>query len=243
MDSPEVLDMLWRGDLSSKSDLSEEEAWTARYPDDRWPPETFGVARRRAQVRAGPCPSGTGEYVGSNNPVETVLVEPPRQERRATVMTTSPNKPSYTPSTREPLRLRLGSNPSLGSPDGAWWPQSRDLQTEAADLVDHFPESAGHIYRLLFSRPDWDSPTPLGRRGVRRIVAARGPVKVGSFPSDDTQLMILSMASGRRLKLQVIPSDSSQADGERLLYAAGEPDTTPGDGEDWDRWDDEAPRS
>ena len=111
-------------------------------------------------------------------------------------MATSLNRPSSAPSTREPLRLRLSGDPSLGSPDGAWWPQSRDLQTEAADLVDHFPQSAGHIYRRLYSRPDWDAPAHLGR-GVRRIVATRVPVKVGSFPSDDTQLMILSMASGR----------------------------------------------
>jgi hypothetical protein len=127
------------------------------------------------------------------------------------VMTTSPTRP---------LRLQLNPTPSPGSPDGAWWPWSRDLHTEAAGLVDHFPHAAGHINRLLYSRPDWDDAAADGR-GVRRIVAARGPVKTGSFPRDDTHLMILTMATGQRLKLLVIPSDTEPGDGHRLLDAAG----------------------
>lgn len=157
-------------------------------------------------------------------------------------MTTSPNLSSPPLAPREPLRLRLGGGASPGSPDGAWWPQSRDLPTEAADLVDHFPSAAGRIYRLLFSRPDWDaSPNP-GER-IRSIAAARGRVKVGSFPSDDTQLMILTLASGRRLKLLVIPSDTSPGDARRLMEAPGETDTTPGDGAAQERWDTETPWS
>ena len=155
-------------------------------------------------------------------------------------MTTSPNLPAPSPVPGQALRLRLRDDPSLGSPDGAWWPRSRDLQTEAADLVDHFPTSAGRIQRLLFSRPDWDGSAPSGR-GTRSIMAARGRVKVGSFPSDDTHLMIATMASGQRLSLLVIPSDTSRAEGERLLHGAGEIDATPGDGADWDRWDTESP--
>jgi hypothetical protein len=42
-------------------------------------------------------------------------------------------------------------------------------------------------------------------------------VKAGSFPGDDTHLMILMLASGQRLKLTVIPSDVGEAEGTRLL--------------------------
>lgn len=146
-------------------------------------------------------------------------------------MTTSPQVPSPTQPTREPLRLQLGDGSSLGAPDGAWWPRSRNLQDEAADLVDHFPQSAGHIYRLLFSRPDWDDPTLENGGGVRRITAARGRVKCGSFPGDDTHRMVLTMSSGRRLSLVVIPWDAESSDGERVLAAAGQIDATPGDEE------------
>jgi len=132
------------------------------------------------------------------------------------VATSSETSIDPTPVARAALRLRLGESTPSSGVDGAWWPQSRDLQAESADLIDHFPESAGRINRLLFSRPDWDAPTVAGR-GVRRIHTGRGPVKAGSFPSDDTHLMILMMASGQRLKLTVIPSDVGDAEGTRRL--------------------------
>jgi hypothetical protein len=109
--------------------------------------------------------------------------------------------------------------PSSSAADtGVWWPQSRDLQVEAADLVDHFPPQVGRIDRLLFSRTDWDDPIANGR-GVRRIRARRGAVKVGSFPSDDTHLMILVLASGRRLSLRVIASVTDPVEADRQLQA------------------------
>jgi hypothetical protein len=140
---------------------------------------------------------------------------------------------------RVPLRLELDDDP-VGFLHGAWWPQSRDLQPEAADLVDHFPAAVGRINRLLISRPDWDNPAADGR-ALRRIVARRGPIKVGSFPSDDTHLMILTMATGRRLRLVVVPSDLDDAEGARRMRAVAEHGMPAGTDADWDRWDDETP--
>jgi hypothetical protein len=138
------------------------------------------------------------------------------------------------------LRLQLSDSPAPGRVDGAWWPRSRDLQQEAADLVDHFPTASGRVNRLLFSRPDWDDPDPAGR-GMRKVVAARGAVKVGSFPSDDTHLMILTLASGQRLKLLVIPSDTEAAEGERRMRDVHMTVPATGTAVDEDRWDDESP--
>jgi Family of unknown function (DUF5994) len=135
-------------------------------------------------------------------------------------MTTSPSTSAHAPATRVPLRMQLTEPPASGPITGVWWPQSRSLQVEAADLVDHFPDQVGHIDRLLFSRPDWDNPVVDGR-GVRRIRAERGPVKVGSFPSDDTHLMILLLASGRRVSLKVIASATDPREADRQLRAAG----------------------
>jgi hypothetical protein len=143
---------------------------------------------------------------------------------------TSPSTPVHAPASRVPLRMQLGEPPSSGPITGAWWPQSRNLQIEAADLVDHFPDQVGHINRLLFSRPDWDN-TVVDGRGVRRIQARRGPVKVGSFPSDDTHLMILLLASGRRVSLRVIGSATDPAEADRQLRATGDGDSSgPTDG-------------
>jgi hypothetical protein len=139
---------------------------------------------------------------------------------RASTPPASTSSPPASPS-RGPLRLRLNGASRAGACHGAWWPQSRDLRTEGRDLVDHFPDTAGYIDRLVFSRPDWDDGGPAAGRGLRRIVARRGPVKIGSFPGDDTQLMILAMADGRRLRLVVIPSATNDELGERLLAQAG----------------------
>jgi hypothetical protein len=129
-------------------------------------------------------------------------------------MTTSPTQ------TRVPLRLQLADGPDTGTGTvgGGWWPQSRDLQTEAADLVDHFPAEAGRIQRLLFSRPDWDTLPDGGR--LRAVQAERGRVKVGSFPGDDTTMMVLQLASGRRLRLQVVQGDAEPVAAQAAMDAA-----------------------
>jgi uncharacterized protein DUF5994 len=140
-------------------------------------------------------------------------------------MTTSPSATAHAPTSRVPLRMHLAQPPTSGPISGAWWPQSRDLQVEAADLVDHFPDQVGHINRLLFSRPDWDNPVVDGG-GVRRILARRGHVKVGSFPKDDTQLMILLLSSGRRVNLKVIASAIDPDEADRQLRAIDEGDSS-----------------
>jgi hypothetical protein len=152
-------------------------------------------------------------------------------------MPTSPT--TSTAALRLPLRLELHDDPT-NYLHGAWWPRSRNLQAEAADLVDNFPPAAGRIHRLLFSRPDWDNPTTDGR-GVRRIQARRGAVKVGSFPSDDTHRMVLTMASGRRLRLVVVSSDTASAEAERRMRTFAEQGAPDGTDADWARWDDESP--
>jgi hypothetical protein len=129
-------------------------------------------------------------------------------------MTTSPTQ------TRVPLRIQLAESSGTGDVGGGWWPQSRDLQTESADLVDHFPEAAGRIQRLLFSRPDWDTLPDGGR--LRAIQAARGRVKVGSFPGDDTQMMVLQLASGRRLRLLVVQGDTEAAAAQTAMDRAAD---------------------
>src|SRR5690349_8386667 len=146
-------------------------------------------------------------------------------------MTASPTSGPDASAPREPLRIRLRDSETAGHIDGAWWPQSRDLQVEAADLVDHFPRLAGHVSRLLFSRPDWDDPV-LNGSGVRSIQARRGAVKVGSFPKDDTQLMVVVLSTRQRLQLRVIPSATDPAEADRLLQAVAWSDPISHSGDD-----------
>jgi hypothetical protein len=104
--------------------------------------------------------------------------------------------PSTAENVRAPLRLRLKPELGTGALDGSWWPQSRDLPLELADLVDHFPKELGVIDRVVFSRPDWDT-------APHRIRVARGVLKVGSYPGDDTSQVWLFMSTRRLIRLSV----------------------------------------
>jgi len=121
--------------------------------------------------------------------------------------------PTHAPQPRVPLRLRMSPRPGRDRLDGGWWPQSRDLTVELADLVDHFPESSGRIVRVLYSPPDWDAPP-------RRVPVAAGGVKAGSFPRDDTHLIQLKTSDRAVLYVLVIPSNMTEDQGEEALLAA-----------------------
>jgi hypothetical protein len=118
--------------------------------------------------------------------------------------------------TRGALRLRLAEHPGTDSLDGGWWPWSRDLAVELADLVDHFPPQSGRIVRALFSPPDWDA-------APSRIPVAGRQVKVGSFARDDTHLIHLTTSGGSTLRVLVVPPGFSDDQGAEALLAAATP--------------------
>lgn len=115
---------------------------------------------------------------------------------------------------RQVLRLQLSGSPGRGILDGGWWPQSRDIDVELAELVDGFPAVVGRVHRALYSRPDWDTQP-------RSVRVARGRVKAGSFPRDDTHLLVLSMSTRIRLRLLVVPYDEPL--GEQAMALAADP--------------------
>lgn len=114
-------------------------------------------------------------------------------------MTTSipEQRTTYAPAEqRVALRLHLSDPTERGAVDGSWWPQSRDLAVELADLVDHFPRPLGEVRRVVFSRPDWDT-------APRRVRVAGRMVKVGSYPRTDSHQVWLSMSTGQLIRLFV----------------------------------------
>lgn len=129
--------------------------------------------------------------------------------READVVTTS-NGPPAPPGV---LRLSLAQDPGKNSLDGAWWPRSRDLAAELADLVDHFPRRPGRIVRALFSPPDWDSPP-------RRIRVTDGYVDLGSLPRDESHLIHLTLADRTVLHVLVVPPGFTSDQGDEALLAA-----------------------
>lgn len=117
---------------------------------------------------------------------------------------------------RVPLRLVMADSPGLATLHGGWWPQSRDLAVELADLAGHFPPELGHIARVVYSPPDWDV-------SARRVPVGAGYVKVGAFPRDDTHLLIIRTTDRTTIKLLVIPPGYSAGQGAEALLAASTP--------------------
>ncbi len=124
----------------------------------------------------------------------------------------APNTPT---SEAQATRLRLRMSPVPGSHplDGGWWPRTRNLTVELADLVDHFPADRTRILRASFSPPDWDD-------APRRVPVSRGYVQVGFDPNDDTHVLMLRTADRQELCLLVVPPEMSPEQGEAALEAA-----------------------
>jgi hypothetical protein len=116
------------------------------------------------------------------------------------------------PETRRPLRLRLGRAPGQDLLDGAWWPYSRDLESEMSDLVQRFPLDHGSISRVVYSRPDWDS-------APHQLTAGPTVIEVGPSPRDDTHVLVLELSDDSRLTLLVVPPDFTPGQGEEALLA------------------------
>ena len=120
-----------------------------------------------------------------------------------------------TPESRRPLRLRLGRAPGQDRLDGAWWPYSRDLESELSDLVQQFPPDHGRISRAVYSLRDWDT-------APRELVAGQRVIEVSASPRDDTHVLIVQLSDGRRLTLLVVPPDFTPGQGEEALLAGSQ---------------------
>ena len=117
-----------------------------------------------------------------------------------------------TSESRRPLRLKLGRAPGQDRLDGAWWPYSRDLESEMSDLVQQFPLADGRITRTVYSLRDWDT-------APRELVAGQRVIEVGASPHDDSHLLVVELGDGRRLTLLVVPPDFTPGQGEEALLA------------------------
>lgn len=116
---------------------------------------------------------------------------------------------------RLPLRLTLSGDFSHGRLDGAWWPRSRNLETELADLVRNFPAGVGRIIRAVCSRADWE-------RAPLEVRVDGETLKVGQFPHDGAHMVILTLP-GRNLTLLLVPPDTSEAQAAEVMRVATSP--------------------
>lgn len=114
---------------------------------------------------------------------------------------------------RVPLRLSLAASGARGLLEGTWWPQSRDLDTEAAELVNNFPETHERVERLEYSAPHWDIP-------AREVNASHGWIQAEASRRDDAHTVALTMSSGRLVRLLVLPPEMVESDARLLMHPA-----------------------
>jgi hypothetical protein len=112
---------------------------------------------------------------------------------------------------RGPLRLRIAEHSASDRLDGGWWPRSRDLAVELAELAGHFPAGFGRIVRAVVSRSDWDS--------VPDHVMVPGS-DVTIEPGDDTHLILLTTSDRSTLRVLVVPPGFTSGQGAEALLAA-----------------------
>lgn len=118
---------------------------------------------------------------------------------------------------RGPLRLRISAQPGRDRLDGGWWPHSRDLTRELAELAEHFPPALGGLVRALCWPPDWDDPP----RAV--VLAGDGRLEIGSLRRDESHLVLLTTSRRAVLRVLVVPPDFSEDQGSEALLAAATP--------------------
>jgi hypothetical protein len=103
-------------------------------------------------------------------------------------------------------RLRLGAAAAHGTLlDGGWWPRSADPAAELPGLIRVIEDRWDRVTRLMLGPAGWDSQP-------RQLRAADRVVKIGWFPGQPAGLLTALCASGSRVDLLVVPSDTAQAD-------------------------------
>ena len=99
-------------------------------------------------------------------------------------------------------------------PDGAWWPQTRQLSDELQHLFDSWPPGQPRIDRILFSPPDWDDCP-------RKVLVHGHWVKTGHFPEDDTRTLTVILADRSRQTIAVVAPGSEPDAAARIFDTVG----------------------
>jgi hypothetical protein len=102
--------------------------------------------------------------------------------------------------------------------DAAWWPRSRDLESELPGLLDTLWLAGRDVVRVSYALDYWD-------RAPRRLRVDGRVVRMGGFHTQIPGLLTLLDAWGReRINVMVVPPDTPPAVADRALaLVAGDP--------------------
>ncbi len=134
-------------------------------------------------------------------------------------MTSGPNTTfSAQPATQARLRLKPAA-PATGHVDGAWWPQTRDLDAELPALLTALTARLGRIDRVTYHLGDWPDPP-------RRVTFDDSAVRLEGFRSQPSGSFTAIGWDRRRTTLLVVPAETGPDAAQRALTTAAAPDNT-----------------
>jgi hypothetical protein len=108
---------------------------------------------------------------------------------------------------------------------GAWWPRTRDAAAALRELLPVVAERlGGPVVRVSLNLDAWDADPP------RRLRLAGRLVRLGWFHTLDPHVITLGHTTFDRLRLLVIPADTTESVGAaivtRLAAATSWPDSS-----------------
>lgn len=110
------------------------------------------------------------------------------------------------------VRARLSGRPGADHLDGGWWPRSRDLARELAELAPVLPVDS-RLVGVQVHAAAWDA-------GPSTVPLPTGDVSVDRSSSAEPHLVRLTTSGGGTLEVLVVPPSFTEAQGAEALLAA-----------------------